>query len=73
MRKSRGVLAWVLPSVILLLVPKCPLCLAAQVAFWTGLGLSLTTATYLRWAMISVCVVAMLFLLVRRLGRLNSA
>ena len=33
-------------------VPKCPLCLAAHLAIWTGLGLSLTQATLLRWTLL---------------------
>jgi hypothetical protein len=37
-------------------MPKCPLCLAAYVALWTGLGLSLAAATYLRWALLLVSV-----------------
>ncbi len=41
-----------LPSAILVLVPKCPACLAAHVTLWTGLGLSLSTATYLRWVLL---------------------
>ena len=47
-RGVREIFAWVLPSAILVLVPKCPACLAAHVTLWTGLGLSLSTATYLR-------------------------
>ena len=68
-RTVRETLAWVLPSVILALVPKCPACLAAHVALWTGLGLSLSTATYLRWALVLVCVSLLLFLIVKRLDR----
>ena len=45
LRRFREILAWVLPSAILVLVPKCPVCLAAYVVLWTGLGLSLSTAT----------------------------
>jgi hypothetical protein len=30
-RRGRGFLAWVLPSAILVSVPKCPACLAAHV------------------------------------------
>jgi AhpD family alkylhydroperoxidase len=68
-RRAREILAWALPSVVLALVPKCPACLAAHVALWTGLGLSLSTATYLRWALLLVCIASFLFLLVKRLGR----
>lgn len=61
--------AWLLPSAVLMFVPKCPACFAAYVALWTGLGLSLTTATYLRLAMILLCVTSLLFLAVRRFSR----
>jgi len=51
------------------LVPKCPACLAAYVTLWTGLGLSLATATYLRWMLLFLCVASLLFLIVKRLDR----
>jgi hypothetical protein len=41
------------------------------VALWTGLGLSLSTATYLRWLLLSGCVASLLFLVVKRLDRLG--
>jgi hypothetical protein len=66
-RRAREILAWALPSVLLALVPKCPACLAAHVALWTGLGLSFSTATYLRWALLLVCIASLLFLVVKRL------
>jgi hypothetical protein len=34
------------------IVPKCPMCLAAHVALWSGLGLSLAAATLLRWSLL---------------------
>jgi hypothetical protein len=70
MRRVREIIAWVIPSTILVLVPKCPACLAAQVMLWTGLGLSLSTATYLRWVLPSLCVASLLLLIVKRLARL---
>jgi hypothetical protein len=71
-RRVREFFAWVVPSAGLLLVPKCPACLAAYVMLWTGLGLSLSTATYLRWALLLVCVASLLFLIVKRLDRLGA-
>jgi hypothetical protein len=68
--RFREVSAWVVPSAVLVLVPKCPACLAAHVALWTGLGLSFSTATYLRWALLLVCVASLLLLIVKRLGRI---
>jgi hypothetical protein len=66
-RRVREILAWFVPSVGLLLVPKCPACLAAHVTLWTGLGLSLATATYLRWVLLFLCVASLMFLIVKRL------
>jgi nitrate reductase gamma subunit len=37
------------------IVPKCPMCLAAHVAIWSGLGLSLAAATLLRWSLLGLC------------------
>jgi hypothetical protein len=72
MRRVRETVAWALPSAILVLAPKCPACLAAHVALWTGLGLSLSTAAYLRWGLLFLCVASLLFLIVKRLNRLGT-
>jgi hypothetical protein len=66
-RRVREIIAWILPSAVLVMVPKCPVCLAAHVALWTGLGLSLSTATYLRWGLLFLCIASLLFLIVKRL------
>ena len=71
-RRVREIFAWVLPSALLVLVPKCPACLAAYVALWTGLGLSLSTATYLRSFLLFLCVASLLFLIVERLDRIGA-
>jgi hypothetical protein len=71
-RRVREIFAWALPSAILVLVPKCPVCLVAYVTFWTGLGLSLSTATYLRWVLLFLCVASLLFLIVERLDRIGA-
>ena len=60
------VAAWVLPSVALIFVPKCPACLAAYAALWTGLGMSFTTAAYLRWVWLSLCIGSLMFLVIMR-------
>ena len=71
-RSLREVSAWILPSAGLVLMPKCPACLAAYVALWTGLGLSLTMAFYVRWGLLFLCVTALLFLIMRRLVRMGA-
>ena len=72
MRRVREIFAWVLPSAILVFVPKCPACLAAHVTLWTGLGLSLSTANYLRWLLLVLCVASLLFLIVKRMDRISA-
>ncbi len=71
-RRVREIFAWSLPSALLVLVPKCPACLAAYVTLWTGLGLSLATATYLRWLLLFLCVASLLFLMVVRRDRIGA-
>ena len=70
--RIREIFAWFLPSAILVLVPKCPACLAAHVTLWTGLGLSLSTATYLRWGLLFLSVAALVFLIVKRVDRIGA-
>ena len=69
-RRGWDIVAGALSLGMWVCVPKCPLCLAAHVALWTGLGLSLTTAIYLRWALLSASGGLLLYLSVRRISRL---
>jgi hypothetical protein len=71
-RRVREVFAWGLPGAILVLVPKCPACLAAHVTLWTGFGLSLSTATSVHSLMLFLCVASLLFLIVERVGRTGA-
>ena len=68
-RRCLALLNWILPGTILALIPKCPICLAAYLALWTGIGLTLPTATFLRWSLMLVCICSLLFLVVRRARR----
>ena len=47
-------------------MPKCPMCIAAYVAVWTGLGLSLAAATYLRWSLLLVSSTVLIYLIGKR-------
>lgn len=67
LRQCVGAAAWMAPSAGLVLMPKCPLCFAAYVTMATGLGLTATTAGYVRWGVLALCVVSLLALAVRRL------
>lgn len=44
-----------LSALALILMPKCPICLAAQTALLTGLSLSTTAATHVHTALICLC------------------
>lgn len=66
--RLRALSLWTLPSAVLVLMPKCPMCLAAYVALWTGLGLSISTAAYIRWSLLILCAAALGVLTIHRMG-----
>lgn len=51
--------ASVAPGAALLLLPKCPLCLAAWLTAATGLGFSATGAVWVRATVAILCIAAM--------------
>jgi hypothetical protein len=55
LRRSQGAAGWALPSIGLVLVPKCPMCIAAWLALGGGLGISFTAASWLRTGFIWLC------------------
>jgi hypothetical protein len=61
---------WVVPGAVLALLPKCPLCLAGYVAVATGVGLSATTAGYLRLFLVAGSVGVLAFSAAKRARRL---
>jgi hypothetical protein len=69
-RRAVDLVGWIVPSAILALIPKCPMCLAAYIALWTGLGLSVAAAANLRLLLIIACVISLVFLAARQMRRL---
>ena len=66
-RRFFALAQWILPGTILVVLPKCPACLAAYVLVWTGVGLSLSTASTLRTLIFVFSVTALVCLAARRL------
>lgn len=72
-RRMRGTAGWALSGAGLVLVPKCPMCLAAWLAIGGGFGVSLTTAAYLRTGVVWLCWSVLLALTVRAVQRRLAA
>ena len=51
-----------LPTLILVLLPKCPACFAAYVALGTGISVPLTAASLLRDLLIVLCVTCLVWI-----------
>jgi hypothetical protein len=58
-----------LTAIVFALIPKCPVCLAGYVALGTGIGLSITTATYIRMGLIILCIVSFSYFIVKQVYR----
>ncbi|RZU42992.1 hypothetical protein [Edaphobacter modestus] len=64
---------WGAPALVLMLLPKCPMCVAAYMAMLTGIGMSFETAARLRGTVMVLCAGAMILLAARSMHRLIAA
>jgi hypothetical protein len=69
-RHSAHAAKWILPGATLALIPKCPACVAAYIALVTGVGISMSVATWLRPGAIVIGATLLAYLLARRLLKL---
>ena len=68
-RRCRDIAGWLVPSAILALLPKCPVCLAAYLAVGTGVGLSISAATYVRMLLVFMCISSLSILAAKSFAR----
>ncbi|HEY4593790.1 MAG TPA: hypothetical protein VIJ61_15345 [Thermoanaerobaculia bacterium] len=61
------------PAAVLVLLPKCPACIAAWLAVAAGLGVSVSTAAALRMGIVGMCVACLAWVAVRIVRRPRSA
>jgi hypothetical protein len=64
---SRELANWIVPTLGIVALPKCPACIAAYIALATGIGISIPAAAYLRLAILVACIAALSYLATRRL------
>lgn len=71
-RHGGEIVGWIVPSATLLLLPKCPVCVAMYVALFSGVAISVTNAAHLRTSLLVLCVAALVGLALKHLCRLTS-
>ena len=63
-RAWRGI-QWLLPATLMVLTPKCPMCVAAYVATFTGIGITVSTARLIQNLMPALCLTSLAYLAIR--------
>jgi hypothetical protein len=65
LRRAWRSIQWLFPTALLVLMPKCPLCVAAYIALFTGVGVSVSTARWIQILMLVFCLTSLAYLAVR--------
>jgi len=74
LRRAWRSMQWLFPGALLVLMPKCPLCVAAYIALFTGIGVNVSTARWIQILMLVFCLASLAYLAVRhwRVRRLRT-
>jgi hypothetical protein len=72
-RRAWRSVQWLFPTALLVLMPKCPLCVAAYVALFTGVGVTVSTARWIQILMLVFCLASLAYLAVRHWRRRSKA
>lgn len=65
-RRAREAAGWIVPGALLALMPKCPMCLVAYVALYSGLTMSCSSAHLLMRLLTALCIGTLTLCVVRR-------
>lgn len=67
LRAVKNSARWIIPGVVLALLPKCPLCLAAWLSLALGIGISSSAASVLHATLLSLCLFFCILFLIRHI------
>lgn len=65
LRRVREAFRWIVPGVLLALMPKCPMCLVAYVALGTGFTMTCSSAHILMRTLTVLCIGTLALCVVR--------
>ena len=65
LRRAWRSIQWLFPATLLVLMPKCPLCVMAYLALFTGIGVTVSTARWIQILMLVFCLTSLAYLAVR--------
>lgn len=65
LRRGWRSIQWLFPAGLLILMPKCPMCVAAYFALFTGIGITVSAARWVQIVTIVLCWIALAYLAVK--------